>query len=66
MTTEIDYCVSDPVRRQPEKVIIRYAGTENVITKDEVRDLDKDKVKLWQLCGLSKEQVKAIVQFLRL
>jgi hypothetical protein len=40
METQIDYVVDDPVRRKPEKVIIRYAGTENIIHKDEVKELD--------------------------
>jgi len=65
MQTEIVYCVSDPVRRKPEKVIIRYAGTENIIHRDEAQKLDNETVKLWQMLGLSKEQVKAIVGFLR-
>ena len=65
MQTQIDYVVDDPVRRKPEKVIIRYAGTENIIHRDEAQKLDNETVKLWSMLGLSKEQVKAIVQFLR-
>jgi len=65
MQTQIDYVVDDPVRRKPEKVIIRYAGTENIIHKDEVKNLDNETVKLLLMLGLSKEQVKAIVGFLR-
>lgn len=33
---EIDYVVSNPLERKPEKVIIKYAGTENTINKSEV------------------------------
>jgi hypothetical protein len=36
MQTQIDYVISDPVKRKPEKVIVRYAGTENTINKAEV------------------------------
>lgn len=35
---QIDYVVSDPVIRKPEKVIIHYAGCENTISKAEVAD----------------------------
>ena len=65
METTIDYCVSDPIKRLPEKVIIHYQGTENVIRKDEVNTLTNETVKLWQLCGLNKEQIKEIVGFLK-
>jgi hypothetical protein len=65
MQTQIDYVVDDPVRRKPEKVIIRYAGTENIIHRDEAQKLDNETVNLWQMLGLSKEQVKTIVGFLR-
>jgi len=47
------------------KLITRYAGTENIIHRDEAQKLDNETVKLWQMLGLSKEQVKAIVGFLR-
>jgi len=65
MKTEINYVVSDPVERKASKVIIKYAGTENIIHRDEAQKLDNETVKLWQMLGLSKEQVKAIVGFLR-
>ena len=65
MKTEINYVVSDPVRRKPEKVIIRYAGTENIIHRDEAQKLDGEALKVWQMLGLSKSQIQEIVGFLR-
>ena len=65
MQTQIDFVVDDPIERKAIKVIIRYAGTENIIHRDEAQKLDNETVKLWQMLGLSKEQVKAIVGFLR-
>lgn len=67
MATEIEYIVNNPTDRKPLKVRIHCGIVENVIHRDEVKDLDEDedKVKLWLLLGLSKEQVKAIVGFLR-
>ncbi len=65
MTTEIEYIINNPTERKPDKVRILHAGTENIIHKDEVKNLDKDSVKLWTLLGLSREQIKAIVGFLR-
>lgn len=64
METEIDYCVT-PIDRKPLKVRILHAGTENIIHKDEVKELDRDMVKLWRLCGLADSDIKRIVQFLR-
>jgi hypothetical protein len=63
--TQIDYVVDDPVKRKPKKVIIRCGIIENVIHRDEAQKLDNETVKLWLMLGLSKEQVKAIVGFLR-
>ena len=65
MQTQIDYVVDDPIRRKPEKVIIRYAGTENVIHRDEAQKLDNETVKLWLMLGLSKSQIQEIVGFLK-
>ena len=65
MTTEIEYIVNNPIDRKPLKVRIRYGIVENVIHRDEAQKLDNEAMKLWLLLGLSKEQVKAIVGFLR-
>ena len=65
MQTQIDYVVDNPVERKASKVIIHYAGTENIIHREEAQKLDSEAVKLWQMLGLSKEQVKAIVCFLK-
>lgn len=65
METQIDYCVSDPVKRLPEKVIIHYEGTENIIHRDEVNSLTKENVNLYRLMGLSDEQIRVVVNFLK-
>jgi hypothetical protein len=63
---QIDYVVSNPTDRKPLKVIIRYAGTENTISKAEVAGkVTEEQVKVYRLCGLSDSDIKAIVQFLR-
>ena len=65
METKIDFVISDPVKRIPQKCIIYHEGTENVITRDEVNSLTKDEVNLYRMLGLSDEQIKAVVSFLR-
>jgi len=63
---DIDYVVNDPVARTPSKVIIRYAATENTISKAEVAGkITEDQVRSWRLCGLDDSEIKRIVQFLR-
>jgi hypothetical protein len=66
MQTEIDYVVKDPVKKLPEKCIIRYCATENTISKADVAGkITEDQVKSWRLCGLSDSEIKQIVAFLR-
>ena len=65
METQIDYVVDDPVERKASKVIIHYAGTENIIHREEAQKLDNELLKVWQLCGLTKAQIQEIVGFLR-
>ena len=66
MQAEIDWIVNDPIARQPEKVKIRYGITENVITKSEIGgQITSEQVKLFRLCGLNDNEIKAIVGFLR-
>jgi len=63
---EIDYVVSDPKDRKPSKVIVRSAGTENVIYKSDVAGrITDDMVKSWLMCGLTDEAIKRIVGYLR-
>jgi len=66
METEIFYCVESPIERRADRVLVRYAGTENVITKSEVAGkVTQEQVKLWRMCGLSDSDIKRIVGFLR-
>jgi len=65
MQIQIDYVINNPVERKASKVIIRYAGTENVIHRDEAQKLDNETVKVWRLCGLTDSDIKRIVVFLR-
>jgi hypothetical protein len=63
---QIDYVVNGPIDRKPLKVIIRYAGTENTISKAEVAGkITDEQVKVYRMCGLSDSDIKKIVQFLR-
>jgi len=55
MQTEISYIVNNPVERKGDRVLVRYAGTENTISKSEVAGkVTDDMVKAWRLCGLGK------------
>ena len=66
MQTEINYIVNNPVERKGYQVLVRYAGTENTISKSEVAGtLTDDMVKAWRLCGLDDSDIKRIVGFLR-
>ncbi len=65
MQTQIDYVINNPVERKASKVIIRYAGTENIINRDEAQKLDNEALKVWLMLGLSKSQIQEIVGFLR-
>ena len=66
MQTEINYIVNNPIERKGDRVLIRYAGTENTISKSEVAGkVTDDMVKTWRLCGLDDRQIKVIVGFLR-
>jgi len=52
--------------RKGYAVLIRYAGTENVISKAEIEgSITDDMVKAWRLCGLDDSDIKQIVGFLR-
>ena len=52
--------------RRGYAVLVRYAGTENTISKSEVAGtLTDDMAKAWRLCGLDDRQIKVIVGFLR-
>jgi len=66
MQTEINYIVNNPLERKGDRVLVRYAGTENTISKSEVADkVTDDMVKAWRLCGLDDSDIKRIVGFLR-
>ena len=66
MQTEINYIVNNPVERKGDRVLIRYAGCENIIIKSEVAGkVTDDVVKAWRLCGLEDSDIKQIVGFLR-
>jgi hypothetical protein len=65
MQTEIDFVIDNPEDRKPLKAIVRYAGTENVITRSEVKDITPAMVKLWRMMGLTDADIKRIVGFLR-
>ncbi len=66
MQPEILYCVESSTNRKPLKAIIRYAGTENYIERQEVNgQITPDMVKLWRMLGLSDSDIKRIVGFLR-
>jgi hypothetical protein len=66
MQTEIAYIVNNPTERKGDRVLIRYAGTENTISKAEVEGkITEEQIKLWRLCGLNNGDIKAIVGFLR-
>jgi hypothetical protein len=66
MQTEIDYVISDPIKKLPEKCIIRYCATENTINKADVAGkITEEMVKSWRLIGLSDAEIKQIVAFLR-
>ena len=66
MQTEINYIVNNPIERKGDRVLVRHAGTENVISKAEIEgSITGDMVKLWRLCGLSDSDIKNIVGFLK-
>ena len=66
MQTEINYIVNNPLERKGDRVLVRYCGCENTISKSEVAGkVSDDMVKAWRLCGLSDGDIKAIVGFLR-
>ena len=53
MQTEISYIVNNLVERKGDRVLVRYAGTENVISKAEIEgSITDDMVKAWRLCLL--------------
>lgn len=63
---EIEWVVSDPKFRHRKKVYVRYCGIENVIEKGEcVGRIKEETVHLWEIIGLSREQIREIVKFLR-
>ena len=52
--------------RRGYAVLVRYAGTENTISKSEIEgSITDDMVKAWRLCGLDDSDIKRIVFFLR-
>ena len=66
MQAEINYIVNNPVERKGDRVLVRYAGTENTISKSEVAGkVSDEQVKLFRLCGLDDSDIKSVVKFLR-
>jgi len=65
MKTEISYIVNNPIERKGDRVLIRYAGTENIIHRDEAQKLDSEALKVWLMLGLSKSKIQEICNFLR-